>query len=45
MSSLLVATNMLFLMESVKIVVAIFCHLSDNGGEGDGSGKVDSLVR
>jgi hypothetical protein len=31
--------NTVFLTESLKIVVAIFCHLSDNGRHGDGSGK------
>jgi hypothetical protein len=29
----------------VKIVVAIFLRLSDNGGEGDASEEADGLVR
>jgi hypothetical protein len=32
-------------MESLKIVVVIFRYLSDNGKQGDGSGKADRPVR
>ncbi len=43
--SLLVPMNTLFLMESLNIIVVILWYFSDNGGQGDGSGRADGLVQ